>query len=133
MAKTGANTKIEIRPSPISGKGLFAAAPFRKGETVLTWHPTVLTKAEAGKLPPDEQQHYLYPDGDKLLWMQSPERYVNHSCNANTHVDGKSDVASRDIQAGEEITSDYLDVGREDSVCNCGAENCRRPRRVRSD
>jgi len=117
--------KFEVRPSSIQGNGLFAAVGIKKGETVATWHPKVLTKEEAAKLAPDEQAHYLYPEGDKMLWMQPPERYINHSCNANTHVAGKSDVTARDIQPGEEITSDYIDLSTENFVCNCGASNCR--------
>lgn len=118
--------RYKISDSSIQGKGLFATQLIKKDETVVTWHPKVLTKEEASQLPVDEQKHYLYPDGDKMLWMQPPERYINHSCNANTHVVGQSDVASRDIQPGEEITSDYIDVETEDFVCVCGSKNCRK-------
>jgi uncharacterized protein len=119
--------KFEVRDSKIQGKGLFATQKIYKDEIVVSWHPKVLSKEEASKLPPDEQKHYLYPDGHNMLWMQPPERYMNHSCEANTKVSGKSDVASLDIQIGEEITSDYLDLETEDIYCNCGALNCRRP------
>jgi len=119
--------KFEVKESEISGKGLFATSLIKKGETVVEWNPKVITKEEASKLPPDEQKHYLYPEGDTMLWMQPPERYMNHSCDANTHVVDRSDVASRDIAVGEEITSDYLDLDTEDFECNCGAKNCRRP------
>lgn len=123
--------KFEIRDSKVSGKGLFAVELIEKGETVVSWHPQILSKEEAANLPADEQKHYLYPDGDKLLWMQPPERYINHSCNANTVVKDRSDVAVRDIASGEEITSDYLDLGTEDFECNCGSANCRRPKKSR--
>ena len=121
--------KFEIRDSAVNGKGLFATELIKKGETVVSWHPKVLTKEEASKLPPDEQEHYLYPDGDTMLWMQSPERYMNHSCEANTHVEGKSDVASRDINPNEEITSDYIDLETEDFECTCGTPSCRHPKK----
>lgn len=119
------NPKVEIRDSNINGKGLFATAIIRQGETVLHWHPKVLTKQQASELPVEEQEHYLYPDGDNMLWMQPPERHVNHSCEPNTHVEGRSDVASRNIQAGEEITSDYMDIETENFKCSCGSPNCR--------
>jgi SET domain-containing protein len=48
-----------------------------------------------------------------------------HSCDANTHVVGKSDVALRDIAIGDEITSDYIDLETENFSCNCGSPNCR--------
>jgi SET domain-containing protein len=117
--------KLEVKESRISGKGLFATRLIKKDEPVVEWNPKIITKEEASRLPLDEQKHYLYPEGEVMLWMQVPERYMNHSCNANTRVVGRSDVASRDILTGEEITSDYLDLDTEDFECNCGAENCR--------
>jgi SET domain-containing protein len=111
--------------SPISGKGLFAIEKIKKGEVVVSWNPKVLSQQETTKLPTHERKHYTYPEGDHVLWMQPPERYMNHSCDANTQVVGRSDVASRDIAIGEEITSDYLDIETEDFVCNCGSANCR--------
>lgn len=119
--------KFEIRDSKVNGKGLFANELIKKGEIVVSWRPKVLTKEEASQLPQSEQEHYLYPDGDKVLWMQPPERYMNHSCEANTQVKGQSDVASKDINPNEEITSDYLDLETEDFECNCGSIKCRRP------
>lgn len=90
----------------------------------MSWHPKVLTQDQTDTLPATEK-HYLYPDGDNVLYMQAPERYMNHSCEPNTHVVGKSDVALRDIEPGEEITSDYMDLETENFVCHCGSENCR--------
>jgi SET domain-containing protein len=119
------NVNFEVKDSPIQGKGLFALRTIKKGETVVAWNPKVLSKKEASALPADEQQHYMYPENDKLLWMQPPERYMNHSCEANTHVVNRSDVALRDIAQGEEITSDYLGLDTEDFTCTCGARNCR--------
>ncbi|MCB9822392.1 SET domain-containing protein-lysine N-methyltransferase [Candidatus Nomurabacteria bacterium] len=118
---------VEVKESTISGKGLFANALIPKGSVVLAWKPKILTKQEANKLPVDEQKHYLYPDGDKMIWMQPPERFVNHSCEPNTHVEGQCDVASRDIQPGEEITSDYMDLETENFRCHCGSAKCRNP------
>lgn len=120
------DSRFEVKNSNIQGKGIFATKNIKKDEVVVVWHPKVLTKEEANKLPAYEQKHYLYSDGDTILWMQTPERYMNHSCNANTYVVAKSDVASRDIQRGEEITSDYLDIKIGDINCNCGATNCRK-------
>lgn len=118
------NRKFEVRKSVISGKGLFAKAEIKKDETVLFWHPKELSREKADELPASEK-HYLYPDGDAVLHMQPPERYVNHSCEPNTYVVGKSDVASRDIQQGEEITSDYVELETENFICKCGSVNCR--------
>jgi len=91
----------EIKISPISGKGIFAKRLIKSGETIFEWSPKVFTKEEAGKLPKEELDHYTYPDGVNILWMQPPERFMNHSCDANTKVVGKSDVAICNIQVGE--------------------------------
>ena len=118
------NQIFEVRNSSISGKGLFATTLIKSNTVVVAWHPKVLTREQADALPVSEHR-YLYPDGDKMLYMQAPERYMNHSCEPNTHVVGKSDVATRDIAPGEEITSDYIDLETENFVCKCGSENCK--------
>lgn len=117
--------KIEVKNSSIHGKGLFATKKIKKGETVLSWKPKVSTRKQADALP-EKEKRYLYPDGDKVLWMQPPERYINHSCEPNTHVIEKNDIALRDIQPGEEITSDYMDLKAENFSCKCGSIKCRR-------
>lgn len=117
--------KFEVRGSPINGKGLFAVELISEGETVVAWKPKRLTRQEAAALPAYELEHYTYPEDGSILWMQPPERYMNHSCDANTHVVDRSDVALREIHIGEEITSDYLDLGTESFICNCGSVNCR--------
>lgn len=57
---------------------------------------------------PETEKRYLHTldDGTRVL-MGIPERYVNHSDTPNTRPKGKSDVAIRDIQIDEEITSSY--------------------------
>lgn len=58
--------------------------------------------------------------------MQSPEKYVNHSCDPNTEIKNRRDMAMRDIKKGEEITSDYTGQGSSTSfICKCGSEKCR--------
>ena len=115
----------EISNSPIIGRGIIALRLIKSGETIFEWHPIIITKEEAKLIPVDEFKHYTYPSGDRILWMQPPERYINHSCGANTVVVGQSDVASRDIHVGEEITSDYMDIETEYFVCKCGTQKCR--------
>jgi|GEM_PF-719176 len=125
-------SKFEIQTSKISGRGLFATELIKAGEAVTQWNPVVLTKEEAAKLPAEERDHYTDVEGDKILWMQPPERYMNHSCSANTRVVGRSDVALRDIQPGEEITSDYIDSETENFACICGSDICRQYHHVAS-
>ena len=118
---------VIVKKSKIEGKGVFAARDFKKGEIVLKWdNSKKLTKDELKKVPEVKKKYVSYNKG-KVIYMQPPERYVNHSCNANTKIQNSCDVAIRDIKKGEEITSDYSEDLPPDSKmkCNCGSKNCR--------
>ena len=119
------NKDIIVKKSKINEKGVFAARDFRKGEVVLKWDPKILEESEIENLK-DSQKHYLYEVGkNKYFLMQPPEKFVNHSCEANTQVKNSCDIAIRDIKKGEEITSDYGKGGSVSFVCRCGSKNCR--------
>ncbi len=109
-----------IKKSKIQGKGVFANKDFKKEEIVLKWNPKKLTKEEVDKLT-TKQKHYLYKERSKYFLMQSPERYVNRSCDANTIPKNLCDVAVKSIKKGEEITSNYLNVSFK---CKCGSKGC---------
>lgn len=119
--------EVVVRKSPIHGLGVFALRAFQTGEIVLRWDLFHILSKEEYALLPAQERRYTHPiDGDNILVVQSPERYVNHSCNNNTVVRDFSDVAVRHIAAGEEITSDYSSDGSASKLtCSCGAQNCR--------
>lgn len=76
------------------------------------------------------ESHCDYFD-NKIVLMQSPEVYINHSCDPNTYVktiDGiRKVLAMRDIKTGDEVTYDYSINGDDDGTfnCGCGSKNCR--------
>jgi len=116
---------IIIRKSKISGKGVFALRDFKKGEVVLKWHPNFIKKKEIEKLS-NKKINYLYKIGKRYVIMQSPERYVNHSCEANTKALNNCDIAIRDINKNEEITANYSkDFSSISFKCNCGSKKCK--------
>jgi SET domain-containing protein len=117
---------VAIKTSRIHGRGVYAARRFEAGETVIAWHPRELTRKEYEALPQAERV-YIEFVGDRILFLQEPERYVNHSCDPNTEVRGQCDVASRAIEPGEEIASDYAktDTPAANFVCSCGSPKCR--------
>ena len=98
---------VIVKTSKIHGKGVFANKNFKKGEVVIKYNLKQLTKKEFGSLS-DKEKHYTTLQEDKYWLFPSPERYVNHSSNSNTVQDIKNacDVAIRDIQKGEQITTD---------------------------
>src|SRR5262245_6798677 len=118
---------VEIRESGIQGRGLYATRAFDPGEIVLSWDLShTIPTARLAELPENERR-YTHPlDEERTLIVQAPERFVNHSCNGNTEVRDFRDVAVRRIDVGEEITSDYGNVGAAVSFeCKCGTPNCR--------
>lgn len=107
------NPDVTIGKGIMSGKGLYAARDFKKGEVVINYELKPITFKELKALSPEDYaathnvngQIYLYPE---------PVRYVSHSENPNVRNDHEqqADVALRDIKAGELITVDarYDDV-----------------------
>jgi len=120
-------TDVIVKDSKIQGRGVYAACDFKKGEGVVKGDTSKkLTKEEIEKLPEDERDYLSYNNGE-IIYLQPPERYINHSCDANTTIKNNCDVAIRDIKKGEEITADYsedLPPGVE-MKCECGSKICR--------
>ena len=125
--RTKHTADVEVRPSRIQGMGLFARRAFGAGETILRWNASRLIPREDFALLSPAEQHYSHPfDDQRLVLVQPPERFVNHSCNNNTVVRDFCDVAIRKIAPGEEITSNYSSDGsRSEFICSCGSQNCR--------
>ena len=117
---------IEVRKSPISGMGIFAKRIFQVGEVVQRWKTDQLVPKNKLEQVSTEDRHYLLEfDAQNFFIVQTPERYINHSCNPNTRIGDYCDVATRIIEIGEEITSDYIDSPFMPFQCCCGSANCR--------
>lgn len=119
---------VAISDSKIQGKGVFAARNFKKGEIVLRWDTSHLIPADKVTQLSDKDKKYISFFNNKYVVMQEPEKYVNHSCDANTTAVNFCDVATRDINKGEEITGNYSEelLPGTEMTCNCGSINCRR-------
>ncbi len=113
--------KTILAPSAIEGLGLFAGQHIPKGTIVWQFVPGVdalFDTAEIEKLPEITQdicRRYAYYDQEngKYVLCADDARFENHSEDPNTtgvYPEGNPfgiDVATRDIQEGEEITCDY--------------------------
>jgi len=118
---------VIVKKSKIHGLGVFANRDFKKGEIVLKWDLShELSTEEVKELDEEEKKHISYQKG-KYILMQPPERYVNHSCDANTFTGNFCDVAKRDVRKGEEITTNYTEGGSpgQNIKCNCGSKKCK--------
>jgi uncharacterized protein len=118
---------VTVRLSPINRSGAFALRDFKKGEVVVPWENTrELSQAEYTALL-EAERAYIEMQGDKILLVGAPERYINHSCDANTVPGVFCDIAARDIKSGEEVTTDYRHffIPEGSFTCACGSPLCR--------
>ncbi|MBI2356405.1 MAG: SET domain-containing protein [Candidatus Doudnabacteria bacterium] len=127
-------SKVYTKESNIEGKGVFANKNIAKGEIVLAIDDSRKVADDSplrGELGESKSHCDWFPDGT-VIYMQEPERYINHSCDPNSFVktiNGTRYVfALRPIAENEEITYDYCINGFGDTVwqCNCGARRCRK-------
>ena len=126
-------SRVAVLASLIQGHGVFATHVLPCGTVVLRLDDSRVVDAnhplrpDAGEL---ERHRDFLPDGTAVL-MQSPERYINHSCDPNCFVYSANHerfvLAKRDLAAGEEILIDYAfnAVDGDEWECRCGAPNCR--------
>jgi hypothetical protein len=96
-----------IGKGELSGCGVYAGRSFKEGEVVCRYHLMYLSDEEYALLPESEKMFTHRLDG-KIVLYGIPARYVNHSSDPNTvqDVKQKCDVACRDIERDEMITTD---------------------------
>lgn len=106
---------IVVLESPIQGKGIFTTKPCEAGEVLMIIAGETISADECLRREEEENNVYIfYNDEDTYIdaAMTAKIRYINHSCEPNAEVKDRDReslylVASRPIQAGEEITIDY--------------------------
>ena len=126
--------KIEVRKSPIHGKGMFAISDISDKEKIVVWSGECYTDRKGAEQAQSEGKGTMQWDDDifsvETDVMEDIYR-VNHSCNPNAWMsDAFSVVARRDITIGEEIVIDYSLMLFNIPVssimdCNCGSDICR--------
>jgi SET domain-containing protein len=122
---------VAVKKSRISGKGVFSSKNFREGEVILEIDDSYVV-SDPSRLTKEQHEFELdYLADGKIVIMQVPEKYMNHSCDPNSYVKTVNGIrkvfAMRDIQKGEEIVGDYSINGHNEGTfqCRCGSENCR--------
>lgn len=108
--------KTYVAQSKIEGLGLFASEFIPKGTKIWDTHPGFelkFTEEQVNTLPEIAQKQidkYSYLDGKTWVLCIDDARHINHSDDPNTDNEGEGTIASRDIQPGEEITSNYYEI-----------------------
>jgi len=116
-----------VRDTP-TGRGLFANAVASVGEAILELDGEILSTPSVFSVQVGAREH-LHPNHTALAaddTERSRWRFLNHSCDPNCWMDGRTLRARRAIAAGEQLTFDYnctewsMDVPFD---CACGACN----------
>lgn len=126
------NTELRFISDAI-GWGVVATRRIPRG--TITWtlddFDLVFTPDRVGEMRPAyreivDRYSYLAPSGDYVLCWDFG-RYINHSCEPTSRSLGPDiEIALRDIEAGEQLTSDYGELNLQDALeCRCGASRCR--------
>jgi hypothetical protein len=140
-----------LKQSKIHGKGLFAAANIKKGESIIEYKGKLRSHDEVdeeygGK---DTGHTFLFILNDLYVldanYGGTVSKWMNTSCDPNCEAQTIEDEnndrtkdrivieAMRDIKKGEELTYDYGLVSDDNITpeeiklwaCRCGAENCK--------
>lgn len=122
---------VTIKNSPVQGFGVYANKNFKTGDAVLIIDDTHVVTDESKLTPQQHEYDCDYLSDGKVILMQEPEKFINHSCDPNTYVKTikglRYVLAMKDIKKNKEITYDYAINGDNDGTfkCNCGSKNCR--------
>jgi hypothetical protein len=136
---------VEVRNSPVHGRGVFAAAPIRKGTRILEYLGDRISHDAADKRYEDHDEsdnHTFLFIVDKHTVIDAgvggnDARFINHQCEGNCEsvIENRRVFidATRDIAPGQELGYDY-EIGREKDdppnvdeiyACRCGSPKCR--------
>ena len=125
--KPAPRVSARIGDAGAKGKGLFARAAIPPNAVVASYRGATRWIWDI----PEREWPYTFQVGyDRYVVPArgSRGRFINHSCEPNCVVSGRSIVAERRIERGEELTFDYstdVDWAGFRMNCACGRSNCR--------
>lgn len=116
--------KTFLSKSEISGIGVFTVEDIPKGTVTWSYSPYFISKIppeEIDKMNSEEKERltaldYYWIDRDgNYVFSLDHDKFMNHSFNPNIlSIDDFSEIAARDIKAGEELTIDYRTITPEE-------------------
>jgi SET domain-containing protein len=123
--------RVVVRPSPIEGIGLFAAAPISKGEAVGVLGGRVIDDDELREIARTRSKYNSLAIGEGLNLLLDDLAAItrgNHSCDSNLWMrDAFTLEARTDVARDDELTVDYAlqTAVAWEMRCNCGSPVCR--------
>lgn len=130
MSRSTVLPRIVRRRSKLHGFGVFAAEPINKNRRIIEYAGELIRNVDSE--PREErylQEGCIWVFRINRTWSRDGavggniSRFMNHSCRPNCwfEVVGKTIWfrASRRIEAGEELTYDYLTDGERTIPCRC--------------
>jgi uncharacterized protein len=125
---------VEVKPSRIDGRGVFACAKLPARRKLGELRGTLITQQEARRRALSARRIAIVEFDDGIALDAAKDkcfRYVNHSCTPNTYMRRVGHrvefYALRAIEPGEELTCDYGETHHEGKLaCRCGSAGCRR-------
>ncbi len=143
--KAPSSRRIQVRRSPVHGRGVFALRPIAAGERIIEYTGERIGWEEAQRRHPHDATQpnhtfYFHIEGGEVidaLHGGNSARFINHSCAPNCEAVEEAGrifiYALHPIAAGEELSFDYGLVVDEplteelkaDYACCCGAPECR--------
>jgi len=146
-AKSSPGPKIEVRRSPIHGRGVYAARKLLRGERIIEYRGRRISWAQADRIPssdPKDPNHtFLFSLSDGKTVIDAAQggnaaRWINHACDPNCETEETDDgrvfiQAVRDIPRGQELNYDYgliideriTPTLKRQYLCLCGSPKCR--------
>jgi uncharacterized protein len=132
---------LEVRDSNVHGRGVYAAAPIRKGKRILEYKG-VRVPWEQASAQADGPHTFLFglTNGKDVIDPVvggNEARWINHSCEPNCEAIEEGNrifiYAMRALRPGEELFYDYgLEVDEprtkkleKEYACRCGSSRCR--------
>jgi hypothetical protein len=111
------------------GAALIAIRDLAPGASILPIEGRLQSHPTRFSIQLDDGTHIEADNGlsEAAMRVRHPWRYLNHSCDPNARIVGRTVVALRAIRSGEQITFDYTTTEAsmaEPFHCHCGAGNC---------
>jgi len=119
---------VFVTDSAIEGKGIFISKPILEGEIIMVIKGETISEEECIRREEEEGNVYIFWNDANYIDVINTKKikYINHNCESNCSVEENDEdslllIASRNIDANEELTIDY---GYDEIYEECRCDAC---------